>query len=139
LAKFGINLQPVRGRPQGPFKIKNSRKTSGMQSRLFEVIKTYFREKNSQFFYPPILQNTGQIMQKQPIKPCKFTPKTMRFLTCLKRALIIKREDGKTENSEPRHLGSYIRYERRKMCCFQKDFSPGLVLITKQNEFGLFD
>jgi hypothetical protein len=49
-------------------------------STLFDPIRGYFPQKNSQFFYGPFSQNIGQLRKKAAKKPVKFAPKTMRFL-----------------------------------------------------------
>jgi len=79
-ASLRLRVNPV-------LKSQIPRKTYGNESRLFDPIRGYFHEKNSQFFYRPIYQNTGLILQKRAKKPCKFTPKTMRFMACLHYAL----------------------------------------------------
>ena len=48
-------------------------------SSLFDPIRGVFLQKNSQFFYPPFSQNTGQNRQKAPKKPLKFAQKTRDF------------------------------------------------------------
>jgi len=85
-----FNLQLVRGRPQGPFKIKNHPKTSKNSSSPIKSNQGLFCPKNSEFF-------SGHFCRKSLANRAKTTQKTPRkwskntlFLTCFESALTIQ-------------------------------------------------
>jgi len=85
-----FNLQLVRGRPQGPFKIKNHPKTSKNSSNPIKSNQGLFCPKNSEFFSGHFCQkslaNRAKTAQKTPQKWSKNT----LFLTCFESALTIQ-------------------------------------------------
>jgi hypothetical protein len=61
--------------PNLVLKSQNSRKTSGNQSRLFEPIRRYFREKNSEFFYGHFYRKSLGMLAKTAQKTLQNSPK----------------------------------------------------------------
>ena len=81
-ALTGLRISGMSGqiKPSG----QNQTKIKPIQTKKMatpcKVKQGFFPQKNSQFFYPPILQNTGRILKKRAKKPRKFAPKNMQFL-----------------------------------------------------------